>query len=63
MGPTDPRYTNVNLDETEIVRREDLDCIACHHKVCPTDHRCMRWITSEEVMARIATLDRKFNIF
>ncbi len=49
MGPTDPRYTNLNLEKT-IVLREDLDCSPCHLKVCPRDHRCMTAITPERVI-------------
>ena len=63
MGPTDPRYTNMNLDETELLRREDVECIACHHKTCPIDHRCMRWITPEHVLERIDCLNERFGVF
>ncbi len=49
MGPTDPRYTNSNLDQT-IVLRKDLPCAPCHQKECSEDHECMRGITPDEVM-------------
>jgi heptosyltransferase-2 len=49
MGPTDPRYTASNLENT-IVLREDLPCSPCHKKQCPTDQRCMRSITPEMVL-------------
>jgi heptosyltransferase-2 len=49
MGPTDPRYTNLNLEKT-IVLRENLDCSPCHQKVCPRDHRCMTAITPDRVV-------------
>lgn len=48
MGPTDPRYTSVNLGKS-IVIRADADCSPCHKKICPTDHRCMRQITPQMV--------------
>jgi heptosyltransferase-2 len=48
MGPTDPRYTNANLDRTVVVRKE-LDCSPCHKKVCPWQHECMIAIQPEEV--------------
>jgi len=48
MGPTDPRYTAVNLERTVVIRR-DVECGSCHRKVCPIDHRCMEWIQAEEV--------------
>ena len=49
MGPTDPRYTDYDLEQTEILR-EELDCTPCHLKVCPTDHRCMRNISADRVI-------------
>ena len=48
MGPTDPRYTNANLERTVVVRK-DLDCSPCHKKVCPQGHECMREIGPVEV--------------
>jgi len=49
MGPTDPRYTDYDLEQTEILR-EELDCTPCHLKVCPTDHRCMKNISADRVI-------------
>lgn len=49
MGPTDPRYTDANLEKTIVLRRE-LDCSPCHLKKCPGDHRCMTEITPEAVL-------------
>jgi heptosyltransferase-2 len=49
MGPTDPRYTASNLENT-IVLRQELPCAPCHKKQCPTDQRCMRSITPEMVL-------------
>ena len=48
MGPTDPRYTQANLEKTFVLRRE-LDCSPCHQKQCPLDHRCMTEITPQFV--------------
>jgi heptosyltransferase-2 len=48
MGPTDPRYTDANLDKTVVLRR-DLDCSPCHQKQCPRDHQCMVSLTPETV--------------
>jgi heptosyltransferase-2 len=50
MGPTDPRYTNANLERTVVVRKE-LDCSPCHKKVCPRGHECMKEIRPAEVFA------------
>ena len=49
MGPTDPRYTNMNLDHAVVLRRE-VPCGPCHLKICPLDHRCMTLITPEDVV-------------
>jgi heptosyltransferase-2 len=59
IGPTDPRYTNLNLERT-IVLREDLDCSPCHLRVCPRDHRCMTAITPDDVVRASEKLIREF---
>jgi len=55
MGPTDPRYTNANLERTIIIR-EEISCAPCHKKTCPADHRCMRNITPERVLDAVGRL-------
>lgn len=55
MGPTDPRYTDVNLERTTVLRLE-VECGPCHLKQCPTDHRCMRDITPEMVVNAVKEL-------
>ncbi len=50
MGPTHPDYTSSNLEHGVVVRHE-VDCGPCHLKVCPLDHRCMKLITPEEILA------------
>jgi heptosyltransferase-2 len=49
MGPTDPRYTDANLEQT-VVLRETLACSPCHRRVCPRDHACMTGISPEAVL-------------
>ena len=49
MGSTDPRYTNYSLEKTKLLR-EELDCSPCQLKVCPTDNRCMRNLSTEKVL-------------
>jgi len=49
MGPTDPRYTQKNLEKTIVLRR-DLACSPCHHKECAQDHSCMTEISPEDVL-------------
>jgi heptosyltransferase-2 len=68
MGPTDPAYTNSNIERT-VVLRESVDCAPwrwpCHEKECPLRdgrrHQCMECIPPEravhaavELMARWA---------
>ncbi len=62
MGPTDPRYSGLHLERTELIRH-DVPCGPCHLKVCPIDHRCMVGITPEEVLERVETLDRRLGVF
>lgn len=49
MGPTDPRYTAVDLENT-IVLREELECSPCHLKTCRRDHECMTMIKPAVVL-------------
>ena len=55
MGSTSPLYTHVNLDR-QIVVRVDVDCGPCQKKACKTDHRCMKLITPDMVLAAADTL-------
>lgn len=61
MGPTDPRYTQSNLEKT-IVLRHDLSCSPCHKKTCPTDHECMKNIKPEDVLQAAKKLLRENTI-
>ena len=49
MGPNDPRYTESPAEIGQVIRA-DVDCLACHLKVCPKDHRCMTQINPEQVV-------------
>lgn len=55
MGPTDPRYTSVNLEKTMVIRTHAY-CSPCHKKICPRDHCCMRQITARMVFEAGETL-------
>jgi heptosyltransferase II len=57
MGPTDPRYTNANLERTVVVQKK-LDCSPCHRKVCPRGHECMKDIRPAEVFSAAEQLLR-----
>jgi len=59
MGPTDPRYTNCNLEKTVVLQVDDLDCAPCHIKECPTEHECMTNITPDMVFRAATELLQK----
>ncbi len=48
MGPNDPRYTYTPAEIGEVIHA-NVDCLACHLKICPKDHRCMTQIQPEMV--------------
>ena len=50
FGPTDRRYTNHYL-ENQTLLSEDVDCAPCGLKTCPIDHRCMRELLPERIIA------------
>jgi heptosyltransferase-2 len=54
MGPTSPRYTNLNLRRTKLLR-EPVECSPCQLKVCPIDHRCMKRLLPSRVLAEART--------
>jgi len=49
FGPTDHTTTSPLADTCRIVRKE-TDCAPCLLRQCPTDHRCMKAITAEDVL-------------
>lgn len=50
FGPTDHTTTSPKADSCRIVRK-DTDCAPCLLRQCPTDHRCMKAITADDVLA------------
>ena len=59
-GPTHPEWSAHALDSTTILRRDELDCLNCHEKVCPIDHRCMTRIAPDDLVAAgLARLGQK----
>lgn len=61
IGPTDPRYSESNLEKTTVLRIDDLECSPCHLKSCPlTHHGCMAWIETEQVIEACEDLLRRF---
>ena len=59
MGPTDPAVTHSDYEKTAIVRC-DVPCGPCYKRTCPTDHKCMKLITPEMVLAAAEDLLRRF---
>jgi len=67
MGPTDPSYTQANLDRTEVLRQE-VDCAPyrwpCHLKECPLPaprhHQCMDRIPASRAVEAALRLLGKF---
>src|SRR6185295_1023389 len=50
FGPTDPVWPETSCAKETIVRRA-VPCGPCQLKKCPIDHRCMKRITVDMVMA------------
>ncbi|NWF94054.1 MAG: lipopolysaccharide heptosyltransferase II [Syntrophaceae bacterium] len=48
FGSTDPLTTGP-WGEGNIVVKKDVSCSPCSKRICPTDHRCMKLITVDEV--------------
>ncbi len=48
FGSTDANITGP-WGEGHRVIKKDVSCSPCLKRVCPTDHRCMEWITVDEV--------------
>ena len=49
FGPTDPVTTRPFSDFAKVLRREDVECSPCMLRDCPIDHRCMEWISADQV--------------
>ncbi len=54
FGPTNPKTTRPW--NAEIIRREDVECSPCMLRDCPIDHRCMDWISADDVFERAKKL-------
>lgn len=50
FGPTSPEETGPRGEGAAIIRHE-VDCAPCWRRKCPTDHRCMTFVTVEDVHA------------
>lgn len=50
FGPTDPKWTETD-SPTERMLMVKVHCGPCMKRVCPLDHRCMTWVSTEMVLA------------
>lgn len=50
FGPTNPVTTQPWNSE---IIRNGVECSPCMLRDCPIDHRCMSWISAEEVFAKV----------
>jgi heptosyltransferase II len=59
FGPTNPETTRPFSENAEIVRRTDVECSPCMLRDCPIDHRCMTWISADEVFEKARAILQK----
>ncbi len=55
FGPTNPVTTQPFSERAQLMRK-DVSCSPCMLRDCPIDHRCMTWITPNEVFAAASRL-------
>lgn len=60
FGPTDPRTTAPWSRRHVLVRKEDVCCSPCLKRECDRDHRCMTWITVEDVRFALSDLQERY---
>lgn len=53
FGPTNPETTRPFSDNAQILRRNDVECAPCMLRDCPIDHRCMTWISVDDVFDKV----------
>jgi heptosyltransferase-2 len=58
FGPTQQELTYIGRDH-ELSLQADVECGPCQLPVCPTDHECMRKISSEEVVRALIELNKE----
>ncbi len=55
FGSTDPKRTGPSGPRDKVLYKA-VDCSPCHERTCPTDFKCMKDITVEEVLRAILEL-------
>jgi heptosyltransferase-2 len=53
FGPTNPETTRPFSPLAQIIKK-DVECSPCMLRDCPIDHRCMTWISTDEVFRAAA---------
>ena len=51
FGPTNEKTTRPFSENAETIRKP-VECSPCMLRYCPIDHRCMRWISPDEVFQK-----------
>jgi len=54
FGPTNPETTAPFSPNAKVIRKE-VECSPCMLRDCPIDHRCMTWISPDEVFEMAAS--------
>ncbi|MDQ6787637.1 MAG: lipopolysaccharide heptosyltransferase II [Acidobacteriota bacterium] len=54
FGPTNPLTTKPWNSE---IIRNNVECSPCMLRDCPIDHRCLAWISADEVFAKIVSMN------
>ncbi len=48
FGPTNAKATYAR-GPSDVMLQKEVDCAPCRHRICPTDHRCMKGVTVDDV--------------
>ncbi len=59
FGPTSARETAPSGDNVTVISHA-TDCAPCWQRTCPTDHRCMKSITVDEVYNKAMELQERY---
>ncbi|MGC8653691.1 MAG: glycosyltransferase family 9 protein [Candidatus Kryptoniota bacterium] len=59
FGPTDPKLQGPYGNISEIVQKEDLECLKCNKTTCPIGNICMTTLDAEVVFEKLDHLMRK----
>ncbi len=57
FGPTDPRWTQTDYAGERRLQAE-VPCGPCQLRRCPIDHRCMKLVTVDDVLAAVRSIYR-----